>query len=41
VDRWLGGKKMNTEMERLTKGVIKIYILFARRGIRKVWETSE
>jgi len=39
VDRWL--KKMNNEMERLTEGAVKIYIIFARLGIRKVKKTSE
>jgi len=39
VSGWL--KKMNNEMERLTEGVVKIYILLARRSIRKVWKTSE
>jgi hypothetical protein len=32
---------MNNEMERLTEGVVKIYILFARRGSRKVKKPSE
>jgi len=39
VDTWL--KKMNNEMERLTEGVVKIYTLFARRGIKKVKKPSE